>query len=230
MNKLIDTTQTYFFGRSFSETIRCFGFAEAALRPFRVLDCAAGPSCFTADANSRGIRAVAADPMYYRSPGALQALGAVDYESMFRKMRINPELFSFDYFDSFGDAERDRYTALSRFLQDYRDSFPTGRYVTASLPDLPFEDGSFDVALCGHLLFVYAFDYEFHLRAIRELCRVACHEVRIHPVVDASGQTHPFVDGLIRELELQGYSCTMQKVDYTFFKGSDTTLVIGNCR
>ncbi len=226
MNKLLDTTQTYFFGRSYSETLRCFGFNQSELEGKMILNCASGPSSFTADANARGISVTAVDPVYYRSSSTLKALGEVDYEKMFRKMRAKPELFRFDYYKSFEEAEADRYGALNRFLNDYRDSYPTGRYVAGSLPELPFDDRAFDVVLCGHLFFVYAFDFQFHLQSLLELCRVSRKEVRIHPIVDSSGCLHEFLDPLMSELERFGYSCQLEKVEHAFFKGSDRTLVI----
>ncbi len=53
-------------------------------------------------------------------------------------------------------------------------------FVPAQLPELPFFDGTFDLALCSHFLFLCSehHDAKFHIHALRELCRVA-QEVRI---------------------------------------------------
>ena len=53
-----------------------------------------------------------------------------------------------------------------------------------ALPDLPFDDGAFDLALSSHLLFLYSeqFDLGFHVRALEEMLRVAA-EVRVFPLL-----------------------------------------------
>jgi len=52
-------------------------------------------------------------------------------------------------------CRREHFTALDAFLVDRRAHHPD-RYVAARLPDLPFADQSFDLVLCGHLLFTDA--------------------------------------------------------------------------
>ena len=76
-----------------------------------------------------------------------------------------------------------RMAAMEEFLLDYDRGKAEGRYVNAELPNLPFQDHIFDLALCSHFLFLYSstLDGEFHIAAIREMCRVA-HQVRIFPL------------------------------------------------
>ena len=70
---------------------------------------------------------------------------------------------------------------------------------TPACPSLPFADGSFDLALCSHLLFLYSaqFDEAFHRASIREMCRVAA-EVRIFPLLALDGSRSPFVEACRR--------------------------------
>ena len=42
---------------------------------------------------------------------------------------------------------------MNLFLEDFPGGLDEGRYVEASLPTLPFDDGTFDLALCSHLLY-----------------------------------------------------------------------------
>ena len=74
---------------------------------------------------------------------------------------------------------------MRAFLDDYVRGRTQGRYLAASLPDLPFGGGQFDLALCSHFLFLYTdqLSCAFHRQAVRELCRVA-REVRIFPLLD----------------------------------------------
>jgi hypothetical protein len=100
--------------------------------------------------------------------------------------------------------------------------------VRGALPHLPFLDGAFDLVLCAHLLFVYAarFDPAWHLAACLELARVSAGEVRIHPVCGPNGRRYPQLDELRRGLEAQGLASELRRVDYEFFAGSTSTLVL----
>jgi len=47
-----------------------------------------------------------------------------------------------------------RVSSMERFLEDFDDGKRQRRYVDAELPNLPFTDASFDLALCSHFLFL----------------------------------------------------------------------------
>jgi hypothetical protein len=217
-----------FFGRTFDEYLRFFALDEAALRRGRILDVAAGPSSFTAEAHARGISAVAVDPLYGYPADALTAHVQIDYARMLAEMRRKEVGFRYRYFPSLAAAEVSRRAAAERFLADYESGFLQDRYVGASLPRLPFPDGIFDLVLCAHLLFTYSrrFDYAFHLAACRELFRVSSGEVRLHPVCGLDGKPYPELSRLLDELSLSGIDASVIPVDYEFFPGSDTTLVL----
>jgi hypothetical protein len=223
-----------FFGRSLEEYTRFFSLDPLALRGRAVLDVAAGPSSFTAEACRRGIDAVAVDPLYGSTPDALATHVQLDYARMFAQMRAKPRLFKVGrgngraFFSSIDEAEVDRRAAAQRFLTDYEAHFAHGRYVGASLPRLPFLDGAFDLVLCAHLLFTYAqrFDFDWHLAACRELARVSTGEVRIHPVCGADGRRYPELERLRRELLTRGITSKVVAVNYEFFAGSAAMLVL----
>jgi hypothetical protein len=82
--------------------------------------------------------------------------------------------------------------------------------------------------LCAHLLFVYAkrFDFAFHLEACRELVRVSRDEVRIHPVVGLGGKPYAGLDPLRSALAAEGIASNVVPVNYEFFAGSDSMLVL----
>ncbi|WP_221032023.1 methyltransferase [Actomonas aquatica] len=219
-----------FFGRSLAEYVQFFDLDVDALRGRSVLDVAAGPSSFTAEARRGGVEAVAVDPLYARNPADLERQVAQDYEHMFERMRTgqNSGRFRFKSFASVDEAEADRRRAAKRFLGDFAAHREHGRYFGAALPKLPFLDGAFDVVLCAHLLFIYPalFDFAFHLAACRELMRVARDEVRIHPVCGADGQPYPQLGDLIGELGESGVEAREVPVDYEFFAGATTMLVL----
>jgi hypothetical protein len=217
-----------FFGRTLDEYCRFFDLDPANLRGRAVLDVAAGPSSFTAEARRRGVDAVAVDPLYDRPHGELVARVRDDYDRMFRQMREKQRLFRFKTFPSFDAAETDRRAAASRFLADYEGNGRHGRYVRASLPLLPFLDGAFDLVLCAHLLFIYAarFDFAWHVAACAELARVSQGEVRIHPLVGPGGKAYAELERLRAELGALGITSTVRKVNYEFFLGSSSMLVL----
>jgi len=217
-----------FFGRTLAEYTRFFSLDPAALRGRSVLDVAAGPSSFAAEANRAGVAAVAVDPLYGCPLAALAAHVQLDYARTLAQMRAKPELFTLGSFVSLDAAEADRRAAADRFLADYADGFLQSRYVGGALPKLSFEDGSFDLVLCAHLLFIYQciLDYDFHLAACRELVRVSRGEVRIHPVCGADGLPYAELPRLRADLKKTGVASQVVPVDYEFFRGSGTMLVL----
>jgi len=224
----IELPTVSFFGRSLAEYSQFFALDVAALRGRDVLDVAAGPSSFVAEACRRHVAAVAVDPLYGGAPGALATQVQHDYGRMFAQMRAKPRLFRLKSFPSIAAAETDRRAAAQRFLADYAVHFAHGRYVGAALPRLPFFDRAFDLVLCAHLLFIYAkrFDYDWHLAACRELVRVSADEVRLHPVCGADGKPYPALPRLRRELREGGIASEVVRVNYEFFVGSGSMLVL----
>lgn len=217
-----------FFGRSLDEYAQFFNLDVSTLRGRAVLDVAAGPASFTAEACRRGIDAVAVDPLYGCTPHALATHVQLDYAKMFAQMRAKPQLFRLRAFRSLDAAETDRRAAAQRFLNDYEAHFVHGRYVGGALPRLPFLDEAFDVVLCAHLLFIYAqrFDFAWHVAACVELARVSAGEVRIHPLGGADGRSYSDLPRLRRELLAQGVTSEVVKIDYEFFVGSGSMLVL----
>ncbi len=224
----IELPTVSFFGRTLEEYSRFFALDVGKLRGLAVLDVAGGPASFTAEACRRGVDAVAVDPLYGCTPHALATHVQLDYARMFAQMRAKPALFRLRSFPSIAAAETDRRAAAQRFLNDYDAHFVHGRYVGGSLPRLPFLDDAFDLVLCAHLLFIYArrFDFAWHLTACAELARVSAGEVRIHPVCGADGRPYPELARLRRDLLAHGVTSEIVKVDYEFFVGSGTMLVL----
>ncbi|ATC63474.1 methyltransferase [Nibricoccus aquaticus] len=218
-----------FFGRTLAEYAQFFALDIAALKGKSVLDVAAGPSSFTAEACKRGVDAVAVDPLYGCRPDALAAHVAIDYRAMFAQMRTKPGLFRLGKaFASIDEAEESRRAAAARFLADYEAQFVHNRYVGTALPQLPFLDRAFDVVLCAHFLFLYAkqFDLSFHVEACRELVRVSRDEVKIHPVLGLGGKRYAQLKELRAALAADRIVSEIVRVDYEFFAGADEMLVL----
>ena len=103
-----------------------------------------------------------------------------------------------------------------------------GTYRAAALPDLPFPDDAFDLALCSHLLFTWSdlLDEAWHEGALDELLRVA-RQVRVFPlVVQGSGDAVPFLPRLLDRLRDQGHVARVVDVPYEFQRGGNRVLEV----
>ena len=64
------------------------------------------------------------------------------------------------------------------------------------------------------------------MAACAELARVSNGEVRIHPVCGAGGKPYAELDRLRRRLEERGVTSAVVRVNYEFFAGSTSMLVL----
>ena len=114
-----------------------------------------------------------------------------------------------------------------RFLGDYESGRRDGRYVTASLPTLPFATGQFDLALCSHFLLLYSeqFSEAFHVESVRELCRVA-REIRVFPLLTLAQEPSPHLAAIERVATELGRRMTLERVPYELQPGGNQLLRI----
>lgn len=220
----VDLPSASFSGRSLAEYAQSFDLDLNRLRGRDVLDVAAGPSSFTAEACARKINAVAVDPCYGERLETLAAQVRLDSAAARERSR----LFHDDAFPELDAADLDRRAAAQRFLADFETHFIHNRYIAGSLPRLPFFDGTFDLVLCAHLLFTSArsFDFEWHLAACRELVRVSADEARIFPLCTPDGKAYPGVARLRRELKEAGVASEVRAVNGEFLAGAAAMLVL----
>jgi hypothetical protein len=215
------------WGRSFDEYRLMFGLSERDLAG-RILGCGDGPASFNSEATADGFSVTSCDPLYAFSIEEIRQRVEDCYEDVIFQVRLNPEGFVWDYFqdpDHLGEA---RLTAMRAFLSDFEKGKCEDRYVTASLPSLPFTDGQFDLALCSHLLFLYSdrLSLEFHLASIEELLRVAA-EVRIFPLLTLERQKSLYIEPLMTYLAEKGWRTEICSVFYEFQQGGNQMLRIG---
>ncbi|MDE3170100.1 MAG: SAM-dependent methyltransferase, partial [Acidobacteriota bacterium] len=178
---------------------------------------------FNCEMHRRGCRVVSADPIYRFSAAQLALRFNETRDTILRKTVVSRENFVWNEIRSIERLGELRMQAMSGFLLDLPRGLSEGRYVTAELPQLPFADSAFDLALCSHFLFTYSdlLSLEFHVESIRELCRVA-REARIFPLlpnfaVDRSLHLPP----LINHLTADGYLCEIIRVPYEFQRGAN---------
>ncbi len=214
------------WGRSMDEYIRMFAISASDLEG-RILDCGAGPASFNAEMTRRGHRVTSIDPLYaYRGRDIKRRVEEV-HPDMVRSMESERERFVWDYLGSPTQAGERRLEAMLQFLDDYEVGRPQGRYVAGELPELPFDDEAFDLALCSHLLFLYAdqFSLEFHQQSLRAMLRVA-RQVRLFPLLDLQGEPSRHLDPIIAMLKSIGMNVQIRDVDYEFQRGGNRMLVV----
>jgi hypothetical protein len=202
-----------------------FGLSEGDLNK-RILGCGDGPASFNAEATDRGSQITSCDPVYqFDAEEIRRRIGEV-YPEIMAKMQQGADNYIWDSLGSVGQLGEVRMKAMSRFLSDFDAGCRQGRYVSASLPSLPFPDSEFDLALCSHYLFLYSdhVDGAAHLASMRELCRVAS-EVRVFPVVSLDGDTSKHLDQVMTALSSGGIDVSLQPVSYRFQKGATEMLV-----
>lgn len=172
------------WGRSCDEYLAMFALSEEELRG-RLLGCGDGPASFNCMMTRRGGHVVSVDPIYRFSADEIRNRIDETYEEVMEQTRKNKNEFVWGRILSVEELGKVRMAAMNDFLSDYAAGLREGRYVDASLPTLPFEDGEFDIALCSHFLFLYSehLSEDFHVRSIEELCRVAS-EARIFPLLE----------------------------------------------
>jgi len=211
------------WGRRLWEYRAFFALEEADLRA-PVLDVGAGPSSFAAEAAGEGGHVTAADPLY-ALPGELIAERfEATRGAMMEGLRQARYRFRWSHYGSPGSIEKIRREALELFLADYARK-GARRYVEASLPHLPFEDGAFRLALSSHLLFLYGddLDFAFHVEALHELLRVA-DEVRVFPLLNLDGRPSSHLPGVLAHFAREDVQAELVPVPYEFQVGATRML------
>ncbi len=218
------------WGRSFDEYQRMFALEPADLRG-RILGCGDGPAGFNAEATRRGLTVVSCDPVYQFDADALSTRIEATRAQIVEQTRRNADQFVWTHIPSVDALEQERMSAMHMFLADYPAGRVAGRYVAGELPVLPFDDASFDLALCSHFLFLYSTqrDVDFHLASMRELCRVAA-EVRVFPLLALEGSRSPHLDSVIDACGRGGFDASVERVHYEFQRGANEMLRVRRAR
>ena len=212
------------WGRSLAEYAAMFALREEDLER-SILGCGDGTASFNAEVTAQGGKVLSVDPIYQFSADDTQQRIRRVYPGMLSQFARQADQYVWRHFRDPGHLGSVRMSAMNRFLEDYPSGLQAGRYVEASLPELPCFDGEYDLALCSHLLFLYSehIDLQAHVEAVLELCRVA-REVRIYPLVSVDGRVSQHLPAVVRELGERGYDVGMERVDYQFQKGANDML------
>ena len=212
------------WGRSLDEYRAMFALHDADLS-LRILGCGDGPASFNAQWSALGGRVVSVDPIYAFSGEQIRQRVQETYTSVVEQTRANAHRFVWHRFADADDLGRARLRAAEMFGADFDRGREEKRYIAASLPELPFEDSSFDLGLCSHLLFLYSeqLDLEFHLASMREMLRV-CRQVRVFPLLDLQGERCKYLQPVVEALKSDGFEAQVRRVGYEFQRGGNEML------
>lgn len=215
------------WGRSYKEYVSMFGLTEAELK-LRLLGCGDGPASFNAEHGKRGGTAVSVDPLYALDAARIRARIAETYDTVMAQMRLNLGDYAWEAISSVEELGRIRMAAMNTFLEDYESGKESGRYIAGELPTLHFfKDMSFDIALSSHFLFLYSarLSAAFHLRALREMLRVA-GQVRVFPLLTLDGAPSPHLAYVVEALAREGFDAEVRRVPYEFQRGGNEMLLV----
>ena len=204
-------------GRIFEEYSFFFDLKLEDLKDKKVLDCPSGASSFVSTLKQNDIDVIGVDLLYEFDIESIETQGYKTIEKTYQDTSWM-DVYKMDFYKSKENHRNHRENALKAFVNDFNKK----DYIFAKLPNLPFENKEFDLALSSHLLFVYdnMLDYEFHKNSILEMLRVS-KEVRIFPLVDFKNSKvleeknfSPFVYKILEELK--DFKCEIVKVDFEF--------------
>ena len=112
-----------------------------------------GPASFNSLMHQRGTPIVSVDPIYRYSEAELRERIQETYKDVIAQAHQNQDKFVWTHISSVDELAEIRMQAMEAFCGDFETGKQQGRYIDASLPNLPFPDDHFDLVLSAHLLF-----------------------------------------------------------------------------
>lgn len=214
------------WGRSLDEYVSMFDLSETDLES-TILGCGDGPASFNMEMHQKGRRVISADPVYRFTEEEIRSRIDATYRLIMEQIGNNMENFIWEQAKSPEHLGKNRMATMERFLADFNRGKTEKRYLAYSLPELPFDDHGFDLALCSHFLFLYPdqLSLEFHIAAIKEMLRVA-KEVRIFPLLTLDCEIYPRMEKVYEWIEQSGHKYKVETVKYEFQRGGNQMIRI----
>ena len=213
------------------EYMHIFNLSQEDITNKKFLGCGDGPSSFNTEVDCEGGSVVSVDPLYsYTKSEIITRVDEVK-EEILKQVEANKNSFIWTDIENIDALENVRVNAMLEFLMDYNEGKEEGRYIDARLPDLPFKDKEFDIALSSHFLFLYSehLDLNFHIDSIMQMLRVA-NEARIFPIVGLDNSRSVHLVTVVEHFKNLGFSVEIVKSAYEFQKGANEMLVVSSLK
>jgi len=192
-----------------------------------ILGCGDGPASFNSIMTKNGKNVMSIDPIYAMTVAEISQKIDETFENVISQTRRNVEKFVWNKIKNVDELGLIRMNAMSEFLADFDAGKRDNRYICAELPNLPFENKRFDIALSSHFLFLYSdnLSLDFHFDAIDEMCRVS-REVRIFPLLDVNARVSLYLEPVKERYRNKGLCEAEEPVNYEFQKNGNMMLKI----
>jgi len=190
-----------FWGHSFADYAKMFDLSDDDLNK-KIVDIRGGPSSFNAEMHNQDREIISCDGLY--SATAQQLTEEIN-DRLIDTAALKPDYQRFK-------AEQQKN--IGTFLADYAAGKAEKRYLADQLPQLPFKDHQFDLALLHHALFDNKdLTPQGAMEALTEMSRVA-HEVRIFPLLDNAGENSPLLGPVMLMLQQNEFGVEIKQVDF----------------
>ena len=168
------------------------------------------------------------DPCYHQPAAAILSQVQDNLDHSRDWLATHTASIDWDYFGSPAARIGASEVAADFFATDYT----TGpeHYRAAALPTLPLADDTFDLTLCGNLLFAYdhTLTLDEHTAALLELARVTHGEVRVHPLYSVKPDgplRYPQLDHVRDVLAQHGVATELRPIASSWIVDARQTLV-----
>lgn len=189
-----------------------------------ILDFPGSISSFNADAHLKGAHITSSDAIYRLNIEEMRdyANNLFEMNAAYLKKHANKILKEGDQaLDSiFAMWERNKL----HFLQDYAAGKRQGRYESVLMPELPYVNHQFQLALCSDYVFCrHAQNSCRPEQVVFELCRVS-EELRIFPLLTEKGEISEWLGPVMLELQNNNYGIEIREVSFKNLIGANAML------
>ena len=155
------------FGRSYEEYKLMFNLTSQDHNK-RILGCGDGPASFNAEMREKQHTVISIDPIYKFSKKEIKNRFDAVLDNIIEQINMTPNNWVWTYHRNSKNLRNNRIKVMEQFLLDYEIGKEENRYQEEKLPNLPYKNQEFDLALCSHLLFLYSdiLSLDFHLESI----------------------------------------------------------------
>jgi len=223
MKKELDLVPSWVY--SMADYCQIFDLSDEDLTG-NILDYPAGISSFNAEMQAKGRTILSGDPMYDFSYEKIAAYAEQLIQINAAHLREHSQILRQSSSQLLEVVLTDWEKSKRIFLEDYKKGKIEERYKFMKLPHLPFEDYTFDIALCSAHLFHTELTRDASREAlVKELCRVS-KEVRVFPLLDEKGSVTDALGRVMLNFQKLNYGIKISEVPYHQMKGGNAMLKI----